>query len=42
VRMADAAGMTLVAVARHDSFEIFTQPHRVKSDAAAHVASNVA
>lgn len=38
VRMADAADMTLVAVARHDSFEIFTQSHRVKTETAAHVA----
>jgi FdhD protein len=30
VRMADAAGMTLVAIARKDGFEVFTHPHRVK------------
>jgi FdhD protein len=29
LRMADAAGMTLVAVARKDGFEIFTHPHRI-------------
>jgi len=29
VRMAEAAGMTLVAVARKDGFEVFTHPHRV-------------
>jgi FdhD protein len=26
VRMAEAAGMTLVAVARHDGFEMFSHP----------------
>jgi FdhD protein len=30
VRMADAAGMTLVAIARKDGFEVFTHSHRVK------------
>jgi FdhD protein len=29
VRMADSAGITLVAVARHDGFEIFTHPERI-------------
>jgi len=29
VRMADAAGVTLVAIARSDGFEIFTHPERV-------------
>jgi len=29
VRTAEAAGMTLVAVARGDSFEIFTRPNRI-------------
>jgi FdhD protein len=29
IREADAAGVTLVAVARGDEFEIFTHPHRV-------------
>jgi FdhD protein len=29
VRMADAAGITLVAIARPDGFEVFTHPHRV-------------
>jgi FdhD protein len=38
VRMADAAGITLVAVARHDGFEVFTHPHRVRQEASAHVA----
>jgi FdhD protein len=36
--MADAAGMTLVAVARGDGFEIFTHPDRVTAKVAAHVA----
>ena len=29
VRTAEAAGITLVAVARRDGFEVFTHPHRV-------------
>jgi FdhD protein len=31
VRMADAAGITLVAIARADGFEVFTHPHRITS-----------
>ena len=38
VRMADAAGMTLIAIARKDGFEVFTHPHRVKGNIASHVA----
>jgi FdhD protein len=38
VRMAESAGITLVAVARHDGFEIFTHPARIATEAAAHVA----
>jgi FdhD protein len=38
VRMAAAFGMTLVAIARKDGFEVFTHPHRVRGE----VASNVA
>jgi FdhD protein len=38
VRMAEACGMTLIAIARKDGFEVFTHPHRVKSHAATHVA----
>jgi FdhD protein len=34
VRMADAAGITLVAVARSDGFEIFTHPGRVTASVA--------
>jgi len=30
-RMADAAGLTLVAVARADGFELFTQPDRIRT-----------
>ncbi|HEY1613128.1 MAG TPA: formate dehydrogenase accessory sulfurtransferase FdhD [Rhizomicrobium sp.] len=30
LRAADDAGMTLVAVARADSFEVFTHPHRIE------------
>ncbi|WP_407178798.1 formate dehydrogenase accessory sulfurtransferase FdhD [Bradyrhizobium sp. STM 3562] len=29
IRTADAAGITLIAVARHDGYEVFTQPHRI-------------
>ena len=29
LRMAEACGMTLVAVARKDGFEVFTHPHRI-------------
>jgi FdhD protein len=38
VRMAEACGMTLVAIARKDGFEVFTHLHRVKDDLATHVA----
>jgi FdhD protein len=38
VRTAEACGMTLVAIARKDGFEIFTHPHRVKGELATHVA----
>jgi len=41
VRTAAAAGITLVAVARDDGFEIFTHPQRVAASAAA-VAESVA
>ena len=33
IRMAEAANITLVAIARADGFEIFTHPHRVSIDA---------
>ena len=32
VRAADAAGMTLVGIARDDGFEVFTHPHRVVAE----------
>jgi FdhD protein len=35
VRMADAAGITLIAIARADGFEIFTHPGRITADIAA-------
>jgi FdhD protein len=43
VRMADAAGITLAAIARSDGFEIFTHPNRIATEiavqgATAHVA----
>jgi len=38
VRMADACGMTLVAIARKDGFEVFTHPHRVKGKLESDVA----
>jgi FdhD protein len=38
VRMADAADITLVAVARADGFEVFTHPARIGAEAAASVA----
>jgi FdhD protein len=38
VRMADAAGMTMVAIARKDGFEIFTHPHRISGELTSHVA----
>ena len=33
VRTADAAGVTLAAIARNDGFEVFTHPRRIKEDA---------
>lgn len=38
VRTADSAGITLIAIARNDGFEIFTHPTRIIRDTAAHVA----
>ena len=38
VRMADACGMTLVAIARKDGFEVFTHPHRIKGKLESDVA----
>lgn len=38
VATADAANITLVALARDDTFEIFTHPHRIQTEDSAHVA----
>lgn len=38
VDMAEAAGITLVALARPDRFEVFTHPNRILPEEAAHVA----
>jgi FdhD protein len=38
VRMADAAGITLAAIARSDGFEVFTHPCRISSEAIVNVA----
>jgi FdhD protein len=38
VRTAEAAGITLVAIARGDGFEIFTHPGRISKERVAHVA----
>jgi FdhD protein len=38
VRLAKAAGITLVAVARNDGFEVFTHTQRILSEAPAYVA----
>jgi FdhD protein len=41
VRTAEAAGITLAAIARSDGFEIFTHPERIAADATAIEAANV-
>jgi FdhD protein len=38
VRTAAAAGITLVAIARDDGFEVFTHPARIEEELAVHVA----
>ena len=38
VRTAEAAGITLVAVARDDGFEVFTHPRRIAKETIGHVA----
>ena len=38
VRMADQAGITLIALARPEGFEVFTHPHRITPKEAADVA----
>ena len=42
VRMADAAGITLAAIARADGFEVFTHPERVADAIGAKEAAHVA
>jgi FdhD protein len=42
VRMADAAGITLAAIARSDGFEVFTHPERITTSADAKEAAHVA
>jgi FdhD protein len=41
VRMADAAGMTLVAIARKDGFEVFTHPHRISGELTSSIGEGV-
>jgi FdhD protein len=41
VRMADAAGITLAAIARADGFEIFTHPERIAAGAETREAAHV-
>jgi FdhD protein len=41
VHMADAANITLAAIARSDGFEVFTHPERIATDASATEATNV-
>lgn len=38
IRTADAAGITLIGVARPDGFEVFTHPGRIVAEAVRHVA----
>jgi FdhD protein len=38
VRVADAAGITLVGIARADGFEVFTHPERIAGQPVQHVA----
>ena len=42
VRMADAAGITLAAIARADGFEVFAHPDRIAAGVAAQGAVHVA
>jgi FdhD protein len=42
VRMADAAGITLAAIARADGFEVFTHPDRIRSGSVTQEAVHVA
>jgi FdhD protein len=38
VRTAEAAGITLIGIARADGFEVFTHGDRIRPEVAAHVA----
>jgi FdhD protein len=38
VRLADAAGITLIGIARPDGFEVFTRPERIAAQQVQHVA----
>ncbi len=42
VRTAETAGITLVAIARDDGFEVFTHPHRIAAPMAVPLAESVA
>ena len=42
VRMAETAGITLVAIARADGFEVFTHPQRILKETNKHDSSDVA
>ena len=42
VRIADAAGITLAAIARADGFEVFTHPSRITSEVVVEEAAHVA
>jgi FdhD protein len=42
VRMADAAGITLIAIARADGFEVFTHPERIATSIRAAESAHVA
>jgi FdhD protein len=42
VRTAELAGITLIAIARDDGFEVFTHPHRVAATSAIPFAESVA
>jgi FdhD protein len=42
VRMAEAANITLAAIARADGFEVFTHPQRITSGVTAGGAADVA
>jgi FdhD protein len=42
VKMAEAAGITLAAIARADGFEIFTHPERIGADVEMRETADVA